>query len=295
MFPKTPLSGYTDKGEPKHGASIAINWFLTHLTQAAKTDQYPTFNLMLVNMWTLVRNCYSASATDLVAGIIQELNMLSTYLDGYLSAQHVRDGYSLPVLVYVPTYRHLPIPLQREMSAEMKRVSAMMPVVIRKIDEISEAVRTGRYAHILFVKVGSSKHYPHQELGRELIRLSKDKGFGYNYGDPYLMLSHIQLDWHVVRELPKISLVESYTGRFVKEDMLGSKLIGLKDTKVPFNSALHRVFGDNTLVNGLVIRQKKKAMLEAANKWAVMPTHAVLQQMASIAGVTIGEITSPSF
>lgn len=295
MFPHIPKENYSDSGEPIHGGSIAINRFLTTLTQMAEKDQRPSFKLVIINLMTLVRNCYNPDPTQVLKGIASELSILGTYIDAYLLKQGVPQGYTLPIIVYVPTYRALPVALQREAGAEMRRVQTVMPRVVKMVSELTKSLPPGQHTSIQFFTVGTEKLYPHKELGTELARLGKDQLFNYNYGDPYLMLSHIPLDWHVVAKLPNLSLIESYTGKLIATNQLGDKLIGTPGKNVPFSSDLHRVFGDSVIVKAIVVRKQKKLMLEAASKWAMLTRARILDQMSQIAGVPATSIRIPSF
>ena len=294
-FPHIPSNQYTDDGEAIHGASVASNRLLSNLTEWARQDTVPRFTMVVINYLTLVRNCYDANPATLMGNITKELDFLSTYVDAYMRHTRLPATRKVPILIYVPTYKKLPASIRREPTAEMKRVFTVAPKAEEVLNTISSVIKPGERCQIQCVTTGSSKLYPHEELRSELSRLSREFGFGYNYGEPYLCISHIQLDWHLASNLPNMKLCESYTGRVLTLDQFGDKLTGLKNAHVPFTSELHRVFGDNTFVGGLVARRKKKEMLEAAKQWAVTPTTKILQQMSTISEVPASEIKTPSF
>lgn len=271
-----PLSA--DGSEKILGGSVGLNRILMLLKLRAAIDRAPAWGLYLINAATVFRNVHASwkptqqylqlSDSEAITLFQNDINLLITYLTSYLSA------YSAPtaaqpalMVVYYPNYCKIPPEIRRPLGDKDTAFWRQYEGIRKtKIQLEPERTFASPYLNLWEMQCGAHS-LPHVELSRWVQGhlLSPTVNTLYRWGHiGTFMMTHCPLDLHI--KIPKVDLIESYWGTVKKKDQFYTKLNGLKDIPVPFNSATHQLFGDSTLIAAKAMRGTKKTLLELAQK-----------------------------
>ena len=96
------------------------------------------------------------------------------------------------------------------------------------------------------------------------------------------LITHIPLDFYLMKYFNNIQLVESFTGKIIGKHMLGYKFS--KTNILPFNKYIHWLLGDRLFINRHLRRHGKKKLLEVAlkNRWIIQPENIILRDIISL-------------
>lgn len=282
--------------EPLYDCSLGMSKILESISRAAlfKDDRRQTFDVFLINAWTIARNCYDKklSDTNVLRAIRKDINQFVTYVQTYFQEQ--KDLIEKPyVIVYLPEYKlkdtYLRLPTE-----ERQKVMDLANKFFVKVCTNPPIEKKVYGGNMYLAKVGSVL-LPHKELF-QLISNKFDKGVTRIMQRRYLLVSHVPMDFHLQNYLAnKLYILESYTGKIKNISELGNKVF--KNDYVPFNQYTHLLLGDSFLIKPLIYRKEKKLILEMAKKnfWKNKPLAIVLNDIRRTNVVPTDILTTVKF
>lgn len=252
--------------------SVGINWLLGLLKQWAEVDKTPRFHLMLMNVFTMVRNIWfkGIQTNQIVKLFNDELDTLTIYLEAYL--YQVANGYfELPLVLYYPHYEAIPPSFRRKPSPDYERFMEGYKLLLKGVahHHTPKMIHKGYKIH-RWIMPCSKTTLPRHQIARWVKNGVSSKLFAnYTLGDPIFILTGIPVDLHLCFDLPNFQLWEYYTGMIKKPHEFYTKLNIPKGVEIPFNNFTHRVFGDKITVEGIVHNKQRTTLLQniAPNKW----------------------------
>lgn len=249
-------------GDTGLGTGTIIN-ALNGLTNKSSNN---IFDVIVVNIATLIRNNLSKERTDkeVVELVKNDLHDLIRAVGSY----HENMGGLVrnPTMInYLPDYSYLPAINARPNTGNRKRIADITEGFIRD-DDLRRRTRIRdheRGTTIYEVYAGGRVMLPYKSIMREIADI-----FRLGNVDPrasltsYLLISHAPLDYHMLLNYPRVTLLESFTGRFLKPKELGHKVFGTNF--IPFNAVTHLLFGDSVHVDPFAKRKNKQLLTDMA-------------------------------
>lgn len=288
-----------DNSEPIRGGSIGLNrilsWFVDH-----KSDLRPQFGSVLISAFTVfqnVRETYKdANMEDLEAAFVKDITLFLEYYDSYLSLtrSHLQKGSFNQVIVYFPSYARVAKEIRKEHTGKTAEVLALYDRFLGRNRGKDELVRQMENVQCFWVRVGEHT-YPHRELARKFTQLSARGDSAYSPNDKVALLTSVRLDYHIVRRLRGVGLLERYTGLFKAPSTFRFSLD--KEGRIPFHPVAHLLFGDNLLLKPWMDRKTKKLVLDTAEKehWKTKPESAVLSRLIKLSGISQSDLVKYDF
>ena len=281
---------------PLYDCSMGMSKILESISRATlfKDDRRQTFDVFLINAWTIARNCYDKKLSDsnVIRAIRKDVNQFVQYVQIYFQEQ--KDLIEKPyVIVYLPEY-NLKDTYLRPPTEERQKIMQLAREFFIKLCTNPPTEKQVYGGKLYLARVGMTL-LPHRELF-QLISNKYDKGIDRIMQRRYLLVSHVPLDFHLQNNLAnKLYILESYTGKIKNVSELGSKVF--KDDYVPFNQYTHLLLGDSFLIKPLVYRKEKKIILDTAKKnyWKSKPLAIVLNDIRRTNVVPTDILTSIKF
>ena len=266
QFPDITHVEYGQDGTPILGNSVGNNRILFYLRENAGQRHAPLWNLYLINIYTLARNAYrkGISLKELTTCIDKDSDLLLTYIHAYTTYRHSMES---AVVFYAPEYKSIPQDLMRQHVGNTLELDTLYYEIFKKLPtklvELSELPLTRKF----LCQVGQTGRMPYLDLLDKLKQISPAYSAGGAFGTA--MISHCPLDFHIHKSIPKIQLLESYTGNVLSVSDFGQKLT--KDVVIPFNNATHRLFGDSLQLLPLLTGKDRKTLIQLAEtkNWAI--------------------------
>jgi len=274
----------SDPSEPLYNGTIGSNRIFHVLRTTAGLNNSPKYNLFLINVYTLVRNAYSKDIKqkDLEKLVDTDVDMYMTFIGAYTN---FKRAVPATVLFYAPDYRTIPKEMLRksgEQRTEMDTLYAkLLSKLPRKLTELTEDPSVRK-----FLVATSGNTFPHKELPGYIREIFQGQRTSGQIGT--VIFTHCPIDLHLATVIPGLELFESYTGMIYPAIEFGRKLT--KDVNVPFNTATHRAFGDNTHLIPLCNGAQKTKLVELATRknWAIRTEREIISDITS----TFSDISS---
>ena len=279
--------------------SVGINYLLGQLKRWSESDAAPRFGMLLLNVFTIVRNIWfkDIKVDQVVAACNCEMDMFTTYLEAYL--EKVATGnYQLPVVLYYPSYEAIPRELRRKPSPAYERFQGGYDILIKGMSMHSppKLIHRGYRTHRWIVPCPPIR-LPRYTLG-QWIRLSVKNGTlpTFKLGDNIYMMTGNPIDLHLCTDFPNVKLWEYYTGTVKDPKDFGSKLNVPKEVSIPFSIFTHRVFGDKVNIQGIVYDKGRTNLLKkiSPNKWKMVSDRIKMEDLQSV-GITADYKTLTSY
>lgn len=231
------------------------------------------FDVIMVNVSTLIRNntILDRSNKEIQTLVEDDIHKLMNGMGAY--QEQMSSMLTDPMIIfYLPDYSWLPLLHLRKPSPTKVKINAIIDNLI-KMDNLKsrKQIRDQFMSSTVFeLYTGGKQMLPHQSLTKFFNDLTKLGGI-----DPrqhlkhYLIISHCPLDYHFLLKHPRTTILESFTGKFIKAKQLGVKVFGTNF--VPFNSVTHLLFGDPVQLKPMAQRKNRKMLMELAmrNSWHV--------------------------
>lgn len=247
-----------------------------------KNDSRKVFDVVILNVLTMVRNCYDRKKPDakIVEDIRKDVNIFLQYIQSYFIEQ--KDMVEKPVVIcYLPVY-NIPEQFARPDTQIKKDLYKFANIVFGKQCTNPASTRELNNNAILYTVKAGIGMLPHQTIGR-LITTKCDVGVLKPKDRRYLLISHCPIDLHLQNTLEsRVFLLESFTGMIKSVNDFGKKVF--KDDYVPFNQYTHLLLGDKVTIKPLIHHKDKTTLLEAAKKdmWAKKPLSVVLNEIKKL-------------
>lgn len=262
--------------EVSYGIAPVLNTF-ANLSQQFKK---PYWNLFLINVETIIRDCKNSGSEEGIAKItLRDCTVLAQYIANYARLSKPAGLKEHPVIVfYLGHYENIPRIYLRE------KFPAGTEVRWGIRDEIEEILKNEGFAagfedaEIVFTVVGSKGGWPHKELAKDLS--SRIEMLRYR---KVLMISHVPLDFHLYRLFSKgFNILESYTGAIKSPNQFGQKVFN--NDVIPFTKYTHLLYGDKYYLKSLITTKQKRELREVATRehWSILPEKSVLQSLVRL-------------
>jgi hypothetical protein len=290
-----------DGSEPIRGGSIGLNRILNTIVAASNTDKRPRFTGVLISAFTIFRNVYDQqqfpTLKSLDEAFVVDLNLFLDYYNTYLSHVWNHQLYGqkrCPVIVYFPNYDLVPKELEREHTGKRAEIADMYKLFLRSHSSEMGMVKVMEHIRCFFVTAGPSM-YPHRELVQKFRDIVHKKDCLYNTGDPVSITTHIPLDLYLSYRLRNLHLLESNTGRIRPASEFNLKLD--KEGRVPLQSAVHVVVGDDKMFQPIVPGKVRREILLTAGqeRWASRDESDVTIRLSKMTGIPIAKLRQYDF
>lgn len=250
------------------GASLGLAPILTQLVTWAKQSRRPIWDIVLINIQTMVRNNQQkgVSIDQLIVKISQDIQLLQSYVVNYLQLEP-RSAIDPQIIYYIPKYV-IPEQYAKTINKSLQEQEEIVRLLKKKWAEhttTQDGIIT-RCAHC-----GNDRTLPHREL---LTKLQTwDRRYRYKR---IALLSHIYLDFHLAQQVLQLQVIESFTAKVKAKTDLGPKIF--KYTDFPLNSYLHILLGDGQYIKRSVDRKSIKLMQDKATrkKWPYQAEKSIL-------------------
>ena len=278
----------SDPEEPLYRGSIGSNKLFHILRTTAGFLESPRWDLFLINVYTLLRNAYSKGITqpEIEKIIDTDVDLFMTFIGAYMSFKRQTPA---TVLFYVPDYRAIPGEFLRPTTGQRVELDArylkLIQKIPRKLTELTED-------HLVrkFIIATSGVRFPHKELPDHIRTIYSGTRSSGSIGT--VLISHCAIDLHLQTSIPGMDLFESYTGVILPSTSFGKKLT--KDVAIPFNTATHRVLGDDVHLTPLLKGRQKTELIELATKrhWSVRTEREIIQDItSSFPSISVSDLT----
>lgn len=290
-----------DGSEPIRGGSIGLNRILNTIVEASNVDKRPRFTGVLLNAFTFFRNVWVKESFPTIASVeeafVQDLNLFLDYYDTYLANvwnHQLSDQKYCPVIVYFPSYAHVDKEILREHSGKASQIEDMYKIFFKKHHSEMGMVKTMQHIRCFFVIVGPNM-YPHRELVQKFRDIVHRRDSLYTSGDPVAITTHIPLDLYLSYRLRNLHLLESNTGTIRPASEFHLKLD--KDGRVPLQSAVHVVVGDDKMIKPMVSHKLRREVLERAGeeRWSSRDEADVTIRLSNLTGIPIAKLRQHRF
>ncbi len=226
------------------------------------------FDCFLINVSTIIRNnvLQIRDISEIKEKSEADVIKLSEEIAKYHEIMGSVIKHPLAIF-YLPEYTFLPPIHMRPLVGNRKIIKDITDLFIKndnlvKRKRIREQIRR---TTVLEIFAGGRNELPYRTIIREIRDVFTLSGL-----DPrsiltnYLMISHMALDYLFLLQYPRASILESFTGKFLKAKVLGFKVFGTNF--VPFNQVTLLAFGDKNLVKPIALRRGKARLIELAKK-----------------------------
>ena len=262
--------------EVSYGLAPILNTFSKLSTQPRK----PYWNLYLINLETIVRDCKNdkGSDEDIARKTITDCTVMAQYIGQYCRlTQPPRLDIKPAICFYLAHYEELPKQYLREKFPKGTEDRWKIRDEIEDILKKDGFTTTFDEAEVFFFKCGLKGNWPHKDLLKDLNQPIKGLAFRKT-----LMISHVPLDFHLYRTFKDFSILESYTGEIKVPKQLGKKVFNNED--VPFNKYTHLLYGDKYYLKSQLDIKRKRMLNEVAKKehWNLVPEKNVLASLIAL-------------
>ena len=248
------------------GAGLGTGTLISAINSLPSKSSDNIFDVVMVNVSTLVRNNYTKekSEKEVMDSTKADIHELITTVANYHEA--MGGIIKTPTLIfYLPDYSYLPTFHTRPLKGNRKAILDITAKLVRE-DNLKQRKRIRDYERqttVSEVFAGDRQHLPYYSLIEEITDL-------YKLGrvDPrtamtnFLLISHNPLDYHFVFRFKRTTILESFTGKFIKPKQLGNKVF--VTNFIPFNSVTHLLFGDSILVSPIALRKNRQRLTDMA-------------------------------
>lgn len=274
------------------------------LSQLTRTPRAPVWDVVLINLATLIRNALGKDVSDqtVVESVFDDTDNIVRAIRRYF------DSFPVPpekpgVILYLPSYTKLPDLHRRTPNTQTLRIQKIQNTLQNKYlkdPKIPEVINVADMTCVTMC-VGNKFLYPHMEL-YEYIRKQATAGiFGtiksalgfinFRIG----MVSHHAIDFHIAKNVKNFSLLSSYTGEIKTLDQLGKKVFKLDG--IPFNTATHLLFGDSTHVKPIAMRKTKQIIVDVATRgrWMTKSETSIINEAVATGQIPREFLTTVKF
>lgn len=270
-----------------HQCSIGINSILNRLSWMSSQPHAPQWDVVLVNMATLIRNndYKERSDREVLDGVQQDMHILAQFFSNYMERQQgmLRDPY---MVFYMPKYG-IPELLARNVPPSKARAAKLCDTEWKRFKgDVSKSTPYGY--PVLMCQTGKYK-WPHQEL---LSVVDKESGANAKNTRRFCLITHNPLDYHLSYGLRNLTLFESFTAELRTPQQFGMKIF--ESPFIPFNRITHVLFGDKYQLKPFLNVKDRKIATEMAktNRWTLATENTILQEVSTRLSIPTSAITS---
>lgn len=232
-------------GEPGFGTNAIIET-VRKFMQGSTPPLYDTF---LINVDTLIRNVTTKdkSEMEIREHLNRDLSQLLDVITSYMS--EFKDLLNMPyVVVYLPHYATGQVLLH----SRPKKPGSVKQIIEKIHNQIvqEDNLKLRKQIRNLYNDIdvyelyaGNRAELPYRTLTKFITDQTRFNPVGIRSATRRnVMISHYPLDYYFMQNFPNTVLLESFTGKILKREMLGIKVFNVGH--VPFNRVTHLLFGD---------------------------------------------------
>ena len=211
------------------------------------------FDLFVINVQTIVRNCLSVSKDDrkVVDQVNKDFENLLAAIDAYAGSTPTN------VMVYMSNSRTMvPEKYRRTATNTRSRIESVLDKIsggYGYTTGVVDKIERPEYQALNIIATANTMRQPYRYVPEILSNVQYTKG---------LLLSHCPIDFIMLSLHKRIKLMESHTGRIIDTADIGKKIF---KEEIPFYQTTLRLFGDKDNITPL-IRNKPKALKQINNK-----------------------------
>ena len=273
-----PLGTVREGVEQIAGSTFGLSGILSAWSDFLKVNRVPQFNVLMVNMLTMIRNAYhkELSDTEIFEQVSTDIKVLSYYFNEFKNHMHYnKDAY---LLIYIPSYHQIPKIYLREQPPSDKIISDILKRLIDKEFPEDEYRLEHMDLPVYITKVGKIK-FPHLEL-IDKVKLYSEHSLIHN---TYATISHYPIDYHFGGHVRNnFTNISSHTGDHWTYKTLGRKIF--KNDFIPFNDVTHLLMGDPIVFKNPLNVRDRRMINELAKKdnWLIKTKQQILNDVSKI-------------
>lgn len=273
-----------------YGLAPVLNTLIDSVSGRLK----PKWNLFLVNVETIIRNSqatYRDASSDTIAEYaLRDSKLLAKYLIE-VAQDCNQDKRVKPVICfYSAHYENIgPTYLKEKLPAgTVERWNAKD--IYEKRWPLVWDIRSDDVDILFSVQEKTTRKWISKAVIEDINSFTRKTLCQYRN---CVMISHIPVDYHVMRRVNEFVLLESYTGKIKQPSDLSNKLFD--SPWVPFNKYTHVLFGDKYLLKALAVPKVRKELKKRAEfeQWKRLPDTAVLGAIARMQFIPTELLTAP--
>lgn len=256
------------------GGSFGLSPILNTLMSLSNDRNKPRWDTYLINIMTLIRNNQQKNKPmkTLINDTIEDAEILISHIVSYVEIDklHLVDP---KIIIYIPFYQ-LPQLYARKISPQiLEQMTAC--------EQIKKLLLPRSYTqgslNIYIVHVGHTKLLPKQALLSYLESI--DKSLKYKRT---LLISHIPIDFHIIKNIVELHLMECFTGKLKSSKEFNQKVF--HTDVLPFISHLHLLLGDSIFIKRNINKKQYDSLLAIAKKdtWRFKPEILIKKDIESL-------------
>lgn len=259
-------------GDVSYGTLGILNTIIKQSYQTSVVKK----NMFLVNVGTIVRNCFDKDATDKT--IIDKATFDVTNIRSCLARydDKVPDAvvfyYKSSLLDAIPEHQRRKVtPMRARIASIIKQISAPEVYKPNRLMEVPTNNDGNTATYALEVTTGFAYH--------QLARLMRNAAH-LSSNNRIWMFTHNPIDFFLADTYPNLEIIESHTGRiFGPKDFAKKVFKKDKEGVLPFNRVTYKLFGDKEFITPLA-KNFPKALLALKGINLKIRTEAELIQIA---------------
>jgi len=265
----------SDDGEIINLCSIGLNRIINKLAHEIDNPKKIKYNLFLVNMETIIRNTHETDIDNKswLSNVYRDISLYTQYIYEYTKTYANSFKYPISMIIYFPFYVFEP-PYKYQTESKAWHAIQKFKLYFDQVGFMSEKELID---HLEVTKVRIQNKGFH--IPSDLLKTIRTNTHTTQYES--LMLSHVPIDFHIHRNINRLTLIESYTAELKKWSQFGKKVF--KVDHIPFNQYTHVALGDKVYLHNLIKGGKiKKALVKRAeaNKWYSMSEGKIMTQLS---------------
>ena len=267
--------------EEKPDTGLGTGTIISAINSLTGKSTNNVFDCIIVNVATIVRNntTKERSPKEIQDRTEADIRDLITCVANYHEV--MGPMVTRPMLMFfLPDYSWIPLLHKRPDTGNRKVVFDIVESMIKQ-DDLRKRKRIRnheRATELVEIYAGGRAELPYKTVIREIQDMHKLGGF-----DPrsnltnYLLISHCPADYHFMLNFSHVTLLESFTGKFIKPKTLGYKVFGTNF--IPFNSVTHLLFGDKVNLRPMAMRKNRALLTNMAKtqSWYVRTPSEIAQ------------------
>ena len=287
---KVKVDDELDNMRCSYGLAPILNTLVDSISGRLK----PKWNLFLVNIETIIRNCQATDRSEfgeiIVDRAIADCKLLAQYLIEVLKDCN-QDKRVRPIICfYSASYENVgKTYIKEELPAgtvERWNIKALF----EQRWPYAWDIKSDDVDILFSVQDKKTTFWISKSLINDVNSFTTKTLCQYRN---CIMISHMPVDYHVMRRVGEFSLLESYTGALKRPSDLSTKLFN--NPWVPFNKYTHVLFGDKYLLKPLAVPKVRKELKKNAEteQWKRLPDTAVLGAIARMSFIPTEILTAP--
>lgn len=293
------LESYHDGEDQSATRGYGTGTLISAISKLPTLTSDNIYDVFVINVATLIRNntVKGRLLTDIVNTVKKDVFDLIHCICRY----HENMGPLIKnpkAVFYLPDYSYLPPLHARPATGHRATIKDVTEMLVKEDNlKVRKRIRSREgITDFIEIYAGSKIELPYRTIIGELNSLYKMEMFDPRASlSKYLLISHVPLDYYFMLTYPRVTMLESFTGKFFKPKRLGFKVFGTNF--IPFNQVTHLLFGDKALVRPMAMRKNRNLLIDLAKRqqWYVRTPYEIERYVAATQQVPAGILTRLKF